>query len=166
MIMKHLAQTSNKMLKRRQEMIDADQADSSDEEHEASNGDMSDEEYEKTVKKIREIQKKKEDKKDDDDDDIEDDSDDSDYEYNSGDAGMYDSLMDQKDELLILKSSLETIQAQTPQLLQLLLSSLSAEENSQFQADLAKTQEVHDTEERLKKEYEARKQKVKEGREL
>lgn len=66
---------------------------------------MSDEEYEKTVKKIREMKKKK----DEQDDDIDDDSDDSDYEYNSGDAGMYDSLMDQKDELLIMKASLEQI---------------------------------------------------------
>lgn len=48
---------------------------------------------------------------DDDDDENDDDEDDSDYEYTGGDLAIYDSALDDVDELLFVKETLEHLNA-------------------------------------------------------
>ena len=54
---------------------------------------------------------------DDDDDDLDDDSDDSDYSAAGGDVNLYDSKLDDIDELLYMRETLQVV-TQNPQLMQ------------------------------------------------
>ena len=68
----------------------------------------------------------------DDDEDEYDDQDDSDYEYTGGDLAIYDSALDDVDELLYVKQALESLNAQNPAYVQSILSALSPEESAKF----------------------------------
>ena len=64
--------------------------------------------------------------------DDDEDEEDSDYEYTGGDLAIYDSALDDVDELLYVKQALETLNAQNPAYVQSILSALSPEESSKF----------------------------------
>ena len=57
-----------------------------------------------------------------------DDEDDSDYEDNAGEYALYDSPLENTDELLFFKETLETIHNMDPQAFQFLMSAQSPEE--------------------------------------
>lgn len=73
---------------------------------------MEDDDSEKEASEMKDIKKKlakfkDNDKNDDSEDD--DDSSDSDYEYTGGDLALYDSALDDIDELTFIKQTLESI---------------------------------------------------------
>ena len=79
-------------------------------EFEGMDGD-SEEEFEKTKAALTKFNKGREAKGDNFDDDIEDDGDDddSDYEFNGGDMDLYDSKLDELDELEFMKTTVEVL---------------------------------------------------------
>lgn len=67
-----------------------------------------------------------------DDEDDYDDEEDSDYEYTGGDLAIYDSALDDVDELLYVKQALESLNVQNPAYVQSILSALAPEESAKF----------------------------------
>lgn len=78
----------------------------SDEDGEGMEDDEDDEQAEKDMMEINKLRKQG--KKNQDDDDVEDESD-SDYEYTGGDAAIYDSALDDVDELIFIRDTLTRI---------------------------------------------------------
>lgn len=67
-----------------------------------------------------------------DEEDDYDDEEDSDYEYTGGDLAIYDSALDDVDELLYVKQALESLNAQNPAYVQSILNALAPEESAKF----------------------------------
>ena len=98
-----------------------------------------------------------------DDDDDYDDEDDSDYEVDGGDMGMYDSKLDEIDELLHLKQTLDTIHDGDQAFFQQLTSAISGEEMNKLAETLGKAQALKEREakctadiQELQKKFETR----------
>lgn len=71
-----------------------------------------------------------------DDDEDEDDDDDEDYEYNGGDMSLYESAIDELDEIMFLKQAIGQIHAQDQNLYQRLLGGVSDPSQAQKFQDL------------------------------
>jgi hypothetical protein len=87
----------------------------------------------------------------DEDEDDDDDENDSDYEFTGGDLAIYDSALDDVDELLFVKEQLERLNVQDQAYAQHLLSSLSQDEQTQFNLNMSTAQELKDKEELIRK---------------
>ena len=124
----------------------------SDEDDEGGEGTAStaqhqemDEDSEKEEKEFKEIKKKlknfkeKEDNMDDLDDE---DESDSDYEYTGGDLALYDSALDDVDELLIIKEALSNISQADGNYFQTLMSGLTPEEYALFNDNMQNAEQL------------------------
>ena len=90
-----------------------------------------------------------------------DDSNDSDYSVEGDDIGLYDSNLDEIDELLHLKETVDQIHQGAPQLFQSLSQFLSPDELNRFAESLNHAQELKDREERCTKAIEEMEKKMK-----
>ncbi len=88
---------------------------------------------------------------DDDADDGVDDSDDSDYEYTGGDLAIYDSALDDVDELLYIKDTLEKLNSLNATYVGGLFSGLAPEELQKFNENMQSAQALKDREEVVRK---------------
>lgn len=84
------------------------------------------------LKKIAEARKKGKKEDEEIEDGEEDEEDDSDYEYTGGDLAIYDSALDDVDELLYVKETLERINAIDANYAVQLLSGMNGEEAAKF----------------------------------
>ena len=104
-----------------------------DEDDEGENSDDSGADDEQAMlKKIEKFRKQGKTMDDDDGKDDYDDEDDSDYEYTGGDMTIYDSALDDVDELIHLKTALERLSAQDATYTQQVLSGLEPELQAKF----------------------------------
>ena len=87
----------------------------------------------------------------DDDYDDEDDENDSDYEFTGGDLAIYDSALDDVDELLFVKEQLERLNGQDAAYTQHLLAGMSPEEQAQFNENMSTAQALKEKEEVIRK---------------
>lgn len=88
---------------------------------------------------------------DDNDDYGDEDEDDSDYEFMGGDLAIYDSALDDVDELLFVKEQLERLNAQNAAYTQQLLGAMTPEEQAQFSENMRTAQELKEREEVIRK---------------
>lgn len=149
---KQLSVLSDRVFKKRIEIVednekhlkeggDGDEMDEDDDE------DIDDEaEFEKTVEKLSKFK----DGKYEGDSDFEDDEDDSDYEYNAGDMALYDSNLDDTDELLFLKETLDIIYNGDQALYQRLVSGMTADELNALIELLGKAPALKEREEKCR----------------
>ena len=79
--------------------------------------------------------------------DDDEDDDDSDYEYTGGDLAIYDSALDDVDELTYVRDQLERISSAHSDFAQHLFSTTPAEDFSKFQETMRTAQELKDREE-------------------
>jgi hypothetical protein len=87
-----------------------------------------------------------------DDDEDEDDSDDSDYEYTGGDLAIYDSALDDVDELLHIREALERLHSQDPAYVQqVVLSGMEPDLLASFNEVMDSAQALKDREETVRK---------------
>ena len=107
-------------------------------EDEGEGNEEGDEEEEKEDKKG---------KKEEDDEEEEDDDDDSDYEYTGGDLAIYESALDDADELLFVKESLEKLNTLDANYVLGLFSAMNEQERAQFNENMASAQALKDREE-------------------
>ena len=127
-----------------EEAMGDDDKDSSEEEAE----------YQKTLKKLQQA-KKGDDKAEEKDEEIEDDSDsDSDYEYAGGDLALYDSFLDDTDELVFLKEAMTQISAFDSNYYLNLIAQLSQEELIQFNETMNGAEALKEREENVRKQCE------------
>ena len=89
-------------------------------------------------KKLRDFAKGKPD----DDDDDDEDSDDPDYEENAGEYALYDSPLEQTDELITIKQTLDGIFQADQNAYQYITSTQSEQEKSSFIELLSKADEL------------------------
>ena len=66
------------------------------------------------------------------DDDDDDDDEDSDYEYTGGDLAIYDSALDDIDELLHVRDTFERLNLVEPSLVAALMGGMNGEELNKF----------------------------------
>lgn len=129
-----------------------------DEEGEGGAGSEDEEDENKILKKIADIKKGgKVDVAEEEDDD---DEDDSDYEYTGGEMLIYDSALEDVDELLFVRDALERLNAQDASHVQALLGGLTPEEQQQFSQNMASAQELKDREEVVRKKCEELEEKA------
>jgi hypothetical protein len=83
--------------------------------------------------------------------DEDDDGEDSDYEYLAGDLAIYDSALDEVDELLYIKDTLERINQADPNYFSLLLSHMTPQEIATFQDNMQNAPALKDREEQVRK---------------
>lgn len=81
----------------------------------------------------------------------EDDSDDSDYEYMGGDLAIYDSALDEVDELIHVRDALERLNSADASYTQQLFSATPAEAFLKFQETMRSAQELREKEETIRK---------------
>jgi hypothetical protein len=103
-------------------------------DEEASDDDDDEESEQSLLKKIEKARKAEGSKKtkDDEIEDGYDEEEDSDYEYTGGDLAIYDSALDEVDELIYVKGVLEGMNAVNPDYVQTVLSGLTQEESVKF----------------------------------
>lgn len=135
----------------------------SDEEEDGMQGGESDEdekEYHDTLNKLQKL-KQQEDKeakegkkkfKDAEIDDDEDDSEDSDYEYTGGDLALYDSALDDIDELIAVKETLQKISQVDMNYYQRLMSAMNQEELAKFNETMQNAESLKQREEVVRKQ--------------
>jgi|LauGreDrversion4_2_1035121.scaffolds.fasta_scaffold1624737_1 hypothetical protein len=80
-----------------------------------------------------------------------DDEDDSDYEFMGGDLAIYDSALDNVDELLFVKDQFERLNVHDSNLALQLLGGMSPEEQAKFSEVMRTAQELKDREEVVRK---------------
>ena len=80
-----------------------------------------------------------------------DDEDDSDYEFIGGDLAIYDSALDDVDELLFVKEKFESLNSVDAAYTQQLLGAMSPEEQAQFGENMRSAQELKEREELIRK---------------
>ena len=85
-----------------------------------------------------------------------DDEDDEDYEYNGGDMSLYDSAIDDVDEIKFIKDTMTQIQAQNPNLFQRLMSGIKDPQQSQkFQELMNSIEQLIQQEKTVREQCEA-----------
>lgn len=84
-------------------------------------------------------------------DEDEDDEDDEDYEYTAGDLAIYDSALDDVDELLHIRAALERLNAQDSAYASQLLSAMDPETLQKFNTNMNEAQALKDREEVVRK---------------
>lgn len=84
--------------------------------------------------------------------DSEEDDDDSDYEYTGGDLAIYDSALDDVDELTFVKETMERINAADAGYLNRMLSGMTPEELAKFNENMQGAQALKDREEVVRKQ--------------
>lgn len=127
----------------------------SEEEVEGEDVEGMQEDSDKEEKEFQDIKKKlakarQNDKDDENFDD--DDEDDSDYEYTAGDLAIYDSALDDVDELLYIKDTLATINQIDQGYFQNLMSGMNQEEFGKFNQNMEEAQALKDREEVVRKQ--------------
>lgn len=131
-----------------QEEIDDDEVeDDANEENKAQDEDSAEENT--ILKKIKDYRDKHEDGKDEEE---EDDESDSDYEYTGGDLAIYDSALDEVDELLFIKDTLEKINQADSAYLNNIMSAMNQEELAKFNENMQNAQALKDREEVVRKQ--------------
>ena len=85
------------------------------------------------------------------DDDDDDDDDDSDYEYTGGDLAIYDSALDDVDELIFVKEALERLNAADAGYTAHLLSGADPERLAKFNENMQTAQSLREREEVVRK---------------
>lgn len=159
-ITKEIAQLSLKMKEERVKVLkdneehiaeqkkkQAADGESGDEELEDVDDDEEEESQKEILDKIAKI-RKGEDLDDEDDDD----EDDDDYEYTGGDLAIYDSALDEIDELLFIKDTLERINQVDAGYTAQLLSAMPADLQAQFNENMQTAQALKEREEVVRKE--------------
>lgn len=87
--------------------------------------------------------------------DDDDDDDDSDYEYNAGDMSLYDSRVDDIDELKTLKETMMAINQNNQQLYQKLMSGVQqVDQQQQFQSIMAGVEKLIEDEKEMRRKVE------------
>ncbi len=88
----------------------------------------------------------------DEEDEDDDDEDDSDYEYTGGEMAIYDSALDDVDELLFVREALEKLNAADAAYTSQLLSAIDSEKLIAFNETMRTAQELKDREEVIRKQ--------------
>lgn len=97
---------------------------------------------------------------DEEDDDEGSEEEDSDYEYTGGDLAIYDSALDDVDELLYVKDTLERINQADGNYFNRLLSAMNEEELGKFNENMQQANELKQREEIVRKECDEMEKKL------
>lgn len=158
---KHLAEEGRK-LEQRRSGDGFEDVESSDEE----DSDDSDEEEKQFRRDVQEIQKlrKKEEKRGaqpmEEDDEASDSGEDSDYEYLGGDMALYDAALDDVDELLLVKDTLERLSQADGGYFAHVMGSLGAQERADFTACMEEAPALKEREDLVRKQCDALEEKL------
>ncbi len=140
--------------------VEGNYEDASDDEgmSEDEGSEIDDDEYQKTLNKLQKARNQNEGKKGDEkeeeveaeEEEDDEDDDDSDYEYAGGDLALYDSALDETDEIMFVRDAMQQITQVDMNYYLSLTSALSEEERNQFNEVMNGAQAFKDREEQVR----------------
>ena len=148
--------------------LDAEESDEEEDEDESGDSDLSEKEFRENLAQIQKLKKKMQRNKEhvaqeedeEDAEDEEDEGEDSDYEYVAGDLAIYDSALDDVDELIFVKEALERISQTDQAYFHALMSAMNQQEMASFNETMNEAQMLREREEHVRKQCEAIDKKV------